>query len=127
MRPEARDAGLLWDMLEFSHDSLEYARTITYDELLTDKYARYTLAKTLELIGEAASRVSPAFRQAHPEIDWIPVIGFRHRLVHDYRNINFKIAWDIVNSEVPVLIKALTQLVPTPPGSGDAGHDDETT
>ncbi len=76
MRPEARDAGLLWDMLEFARDSLEYARTITYDDLLADKYARYTLAKTLELIGEAASRVSPQFRQAHPEIDWIPVIGF---------------------------------------------------
>jgi len=63
-------------------------------------------------MGEAAGKVSRDFQQAHPEIPWQPIIGLRHRLVHDYPRIGLPKIWEMVNSHLPELIAALEPLVP---------------
>jgi uncharacterized protein with HEPN domain len=50
-----------------------------------------------------------------PEIEWGPIIGFRNRLVHDYRNINLKVVWEVVQHELPGLIVELERLLPPEP------------
>jgi uncharacterized protein with HEPN domain len=64
MLPDERDAAFLWDMLESARDAREYAATVSLEQLRADKYARYTIAKPLEMVGEAAARLSPGFRAA---------------------------------------------------------------
>ena len=66
----------------------------------------------MELIGEAAGKVSEQTRLAHPEIEWPAIVGLRHRLVHDYRNIDLDRLWSIVEEEVPLLIQQLERIVP---------------
>ncbi len=114
--PEERDAAYLWEMREAGRDAVEISTPLTFERLRGEKINQLALAKALELIGEAASRVSTEFRQAHPEIEWSKIIGLRHRLVHDYRRINFVLIWDVVREELPSLLAVLDAVVPVPPG-----------
>lgn len=65
-----------------------------------------------QIIGEAARKVSPEFRGAHPEIPWDAIIGFRHRLVHEYFRIIPEKVWEVVEGGIPELIQLLEPLVP---------------
>jgi uncharacterized protein with HEPN domain len=79
-----------------------------YDQ---DENLRLALAYLVQIIGEAASRVSLAFREAHPEIPWKNIIGTRHHVVHDYLDVDYDIVWNAVNIHLPPLISALEKIV----------------
>jgi len=59
-----------------------------YDQ---DESLRDSIALRTQVIGEAASKLSPAFCARHPEVPWSRVVGMRHRIVHDYVNFNYKV------------------------------------
>jgi len=114
MRPDDRDAAQLWDMLQAARDATAIASQSSFEELVADRKTQLALAKAVELVGEAAARLSEEFRDASP-IEWHPIIGMRNRLVHDYWHINFQILWDVATNEIPMLISDLERLVPEPP------------
>ena len=66
----------------------------------------------LEIVGEAAARVSQPTRGAHPEIPWEQMIGMRNRLIHEYFRIDLSIVWDTVHGDLPPLIAQLEPLIP---------------
>jgi len=59
----------------------------------------------LEIIGEAANRLSESFKIQHPEIEWRKIIGLRHRIVHDYFNIDVEIVWKIIQKDLPTCLQ----------------------
>lgn len=61
----------------------------------------------MEIIGEAASRVSPQTRERIEGIPWPDIVGLRNRLVHGYDKVDFDVLWDIVRYDLPPLISAL--------------------
>jgi uncharacterized protein with HEPN domain len=63
-------------------------------------------------LGEAARRLSQAFRDAHPEIPWRDIVGMRHRLFHGYEEIDWNTVWTAATVEVPELVRKLEPLVP---------------
>ena len=65
----------------------------------------------LQVLGEAANNVSEATCDAYPEIDFAGWAGLRHRLVHDYANIDLDIVWNAATNELPVLESALKPIV----------------
>jgi len=65
----------------------------------------------LEIIGEAAGRVSTSFRNAHPEIPWRQIIGQRNVLIHEYGEIKQERIWKTVTENIPQLIELLKQFV----------------
>jgi uncharacterized protein with HEPN domain len=73
---------------------------------------RLAIVHLIQTVGEAARRVSPAFRENHPEIPWQDVIGMRHKIVHDYLDVDFDIVWDVETTELPRLAKKLKRLLP---------------
>lgn len=73
------------------------------------------VAYEVQIIGEAAGRVSEEFRQAHPEIPWALMIGMRHRIVHNYRELRRDVLWSTAKDEAPELIKMLAPLIPPLP------------
>jgi uncharacterized protein with HEPN domain len=64
----------------------------------------------VEIVGEAASRVSRPFCEAHPEVAWSEVTGMRHRIVHDYFAVDYQRLWDTVHSDLPPLIEQLERI-----------------
>jgi uncharacterized protein with HEPN domain len=108
------------DRLYFGHmlDAARGARAaiegVTRAAFDADENLRLAQAHRIQIIGEAARRVSPAGRQAHPEIPGHQIAGMRNRIVHDYLNIRFSVVWEVVTRDLPALIAALEQFVPEP-------------
>ncbi len=71
-----------------------------------------SLVRCIEVVGEAASQISPAFREAHPNIPWPQIIGMRNRLIHAYFDVDLDRVWDTITDDLPPLIAALERLVP---------------
>lgn len=89
MKPLERDAAYLWDMLDAAKQAAELSDGIGLDGLLNDIRTRYAIERALEIIGEAARRVSHETTAAHPEIPWKGIIGFRNVLAHEYGAIDY--------------------------------------
>lgn len=98
-------------MLEAARKIQGYSKGHTRDDLETDELRALGLVRLLEIIGEAATRVTVEAKTRNPEIPWAQVIGMRNRLIHGYDVIDLDILWQTVTADVPVLIKALEGVV----------------
>ena len=87
MRPEDRDLAYLWDMREAAKEVIEFIQGVTYKRFASEKVLRYAAERQIEVIGEAARRVSANFQQEHPEIPWKNIIAQRNVLAHEYGEI----------------------------------------
>jgi uncharacterized protein with HEPN domain len=116
MLPEDRDPAYLWDMLEAARQVVQFTRGITFEAYVGNPMRRMAVERALEILGEAARRVSDGFRQAHPEIPWRDLIGQRNVLAHDYGEIEQSRIWESATRHTSELIGLLEPLLPpTPP------------
>ncbi|MGB5516553.1 MAG: HepT-like ribonuclease domain-containing protein, partial [Thermoanaerobaculia bacterium] len=83
MRPPEDDV-LLRDMLDHSRFAIEAVAKKERSDLDSDLIIAAALERFIEVIGEAASKISPSTRASSPEIPWKEIIGMRNRLVHGY-------------------------------------------
>ncbi len=107
-----RDDAYLLDMLLAARDTVEFTAGLTFPQFEQNRLNQNAVLRAIEIIGEAASCISPETRQAHPEISWTEIIGMRNRLVHAYFEVNLERVWQTVQQDVPRLITLLEPLVP---------------
>ncbi|MEK6676789.1 MAG: HepT-like ribonuclease domain-containing protein [Planctomycetota bacterium] len=120
MRPDCADAGYLWDMLKYARGVVSALRGVSYDSYLSDENLRLAIERRIEIIGEAARRISPEFQQAHPEFPWHSMIGQRNVLAHEYGEIEDERIWRVAVENIPRLIELLEPIVPSPEGESDS-------
>jgi uncharacterized protein with HEPN domain len=77
-----------------------------------DEDVRLALIHLVQVIGEAARKVSPETQLALPEIPWREIIGMRNRIVHDYLGVDEDVVWEVVTFDLPSLVAALERVVP---------------
>lgn len=87
---------------------------------LADPLLQDAVIRNIEVIGEAAGRVSREFASRHPGIPWSDVAGMRHRLIHGYLSVNLNTVWQVVERDLDVLEKQLARLVPENAGPARA-------
>jgi uncharacterized protein with HEPN domain len=80
-------------------------------DLESDKMLLFALVRAIEIVGEAASKISDEARAEMPELPWASIVGMRHRLVHAYFEINRDILWTTVTEAVPPLAEHLKALL----------------
>ncbi len=119
MPREKPDAALIWDMLEAARAVEQFSEGHTFDDYLTDRMLRSAVERQIEIIGEAARRVSPACQSAHPEIPWRIIVAQRHVLAHEYGEIKHERIWRVVKQHLPQLIEQLKPLAPPPPSPSE--------
>jgi uncharacterized protein with HEPN domain len=122
MRPKERDPAYLWDMLEAARAAVDYVGDLTMDDFLASQrertIMRLAVERQLEILGEAARRVSSQFREAHPEVPWREIVGLRNVISHEYDRVNYDAIYRIVRNSLPALIATLEPLIPPLP-TGD--------
>ena len=101
------------DMIGFCEKILGYTEGLDRNEFVAEGMVYDATLRNLELVGEAATHVPDAIREAHTEVPWRTVIGMRNRLAHGYLGINDDIVWSIVRDDVPELLPALRNLLTT--------------
>lgn len=111
MRPEERDAAYLWDMLNAAREAHMTVESATCDTFMDDWLRRRALERTLEILGEAARKVSTEFQSTHPDIDWRGLIGQRNVLAHEYGRIDHHLLFEAANDRLPPLIARLQDLL----------------
>ena len=107
-----QDDSYLLDMLVAARKATRFAQGLTYEQFSQSELHQNAIFKVLEIVGEAASRVSDKTRDTHPKIPWPNVIGLRNRIVHAYFEIDLKVVWNIVNEDIPALVRELERIVP---------------
>ena len=110
MRPPD-DTILLADMVDYARRALTALEGRSREVLDTDTVLVAALERFVEVIGEAASRLSETTRESSPEVPWREIIAMRNRLVHGYFAVDLDILWTVVNDDLPELIDALERLI----------------
>jgi len=98
-------------MLEAAGEAVLFTRNRTRKDLDDDRMLTLSIVKSVELIGEAATRISKEVRETHPEIPWTDIVAMRNRLIHVYFDIDLDRVWDTVTDDLPPLISALEKMV----------------
>jgi uncharacterized protein with HEPN domain len=111
MLPEQRDAAYLWDMLEAAQTIEQLSVGMDFAKYSSDRRTQLAVERSLEIVGEAAGKVSVVFRDTHTEIPWRQIIGQRNVLVHEYGEIKQERIWKVVEENIPQLIKMLKSFV----------------
>jgi uncharacterized protein with HEPN domain len=93
---------LVEDILESVEKIERYVSGMDHDTFVGDEKTIDWVVRNLEIIGEAANRLPEDFRAQYPEIKWPQIIGLRHRIVHDYFNVDVEIVWRIIHTDLPV-------------------------
>jgi uncharacterized protein with HEPN domain len=93
---------LIEDIWEAVEKIERYLSGLGHDAFVKDDKTIDSVARNLEIIGEAANRIPKDFRTRHSEIDWRKIIGLRNRIVHDYFSIDIEIVWEIVQKDLPI-------------------------
>jgi uncharacterized protein with HEPN domain len=97
----------LTHMLDHALEAMAMCRGRERADLDRDRMLNLALVRLVEIVGEAANRVSDARQQRHPEIPWRQVIGVRNRIAHGYDQIDYDILWAIVRDDLPPLVDQL--------------------
>jgi uncharacterized protein with HEPN domain len=79
-------------------------------DLDSDELFSLGITRLLEIIGEAASRVTGKTRNQYPAIPWAQIIGMRNRLIHGYDVIDEDILWQTITKDIPSLINILKKI-----------------
>lgn len=104
------DAAYIGHMLETARKAIEKVERKSRADLDADENLRLALSYLIQILGEAAGRVSSAFRKAHAEVPWSEIIGMRHKVVHDYLGVDYDIVWAVVTEDLPVLAGKLERI-----------------
>jgi uncharacterized protein with HEPN domain len=116
--PDLRDPAYLEHMLEALERIRRYVGRKRRAGFLGDTLLQDAVIRNIEIVGEAASRVSPEFAAQHAEIPWRAIVGMRHRLIHGYLKVNLHTVWEVVERDLPALaprFRALLGVAPALP------------
>ncbi|MGQ9500680.1 MAG: HepT-like ribonuclease domain-containing protein, partial [Anaerolineae bacterium] len=98
-------------MVNAAREAVSFAQGRAREDLDTDRMLVLALVQCLAIIGEAASRITAAFQQQHPQVPWADIIGMRNRLVHAYFDVNLDILWHTIQDDLPPLIAQMEAIL----------------
>lgn len=105
------DRAFLLHIRDALREVREFVAGEDHDSFLSNRMAQNAVMRSFEVAGEATRRVSPEFREAHPEIPWQLMGDFRNRLIHGYFALDLEIVWKTATEDAPMLLSRIEGLV----------------
>ncbi|MGH7263950.1 MAG: HepT-like ribonuclease domain-containing protein [Candidatus Rokuibacteriota bacterium] len=99
-------------MLDHAREVVVMVRGRTRRDFDTDRMFQLALTRLVEIVGQAATRVTPAGHERYPAIPWAKVVSTRDRILHPHDIVNYDVVWDIVTLEIPTLVPVLERALP---------------
>ena len=98
----------LEDIRDYSQKAINYLNNTTYDEFLKDNKTIDATIRTIEVVGEAATKIknmpnSSDFFEKYNSVDWKEAVRMRNRIIHGYEDIDLEIVWNTVKTDFPKL------------------------
>jgi len=106
-----RDKAFLHDVIASMHMVVGYTQGKSFADFSRDQACIDAVIRRLEIIGEAAKRVSPQLREIHPEIPWHKMAGMRDRLIHGYDDVDLGAVFNAATEVIPKLIPQLESIL----------------
>jgi uncharacterized protein with HEPN domain len=94
-------------MLDHAREAVKMAEGETRASLKDDRKLELALVRLIEIIGEAAAKVSADGRAKYSDLPWPQIIAMRNRLIHGYDAVDLNVLWDTIENDLPVLISKL--------------------
>ena len=91
-------------MLRYARQIIRFTSGKTVQDLLSNEQLMAAMLYSIMILGEASRRVSPEFRNHHPQIPWREVTGIRSVIVHEYQRVDMNEIWNVCTRDVPALI-----------------------
>ena len=107
----AEDRVRILHMIDAAESVLQFMAERSRADLDSDRMLLFAVVRAVEVIGEAAAKVSDPTRTANPDIPWAAMVGMRNRLIHGYFDIDTEIVWKTVSLEIPTLLPRLRALI----------------
>jgi uncharacterized protein with HEPN domain len=104
--PKTQDA-YLHDMLEASTLVRTYLAGVTFEDFWENSEKRDAVALRISVIGESALKIDKATERELPAIPFKELRGMRNRIAHDYGSVDFRIIWEVTQTDIEPLVKAL--------------------
>jgi uncharacterized protein with HEPN domain len=106
-----KDPHYLLDMLNAAKLILIYTSGKTFQEFFEDTFFQDAVTRRIEILGEAARRVSNLTRAEIPDIAWHQIVGMRNVIAHEYNDIDLEVVWRVIQVELPRLIPILEKVI----------------
>ncbi len=103
------------DIVDSASAILAYVEDVDERRFLDDLKPQDAVIRRIEIIGEAAGRLSAAFREARPSIPWRQIRAMRNRMIHVYDDIDMNMVWRTARDDIPALLLEMSRLVPVEP------------
>jgi len=101
----------LQHMLDAAQEALSFAKGKTKDEFTSDRMLMLSIIKEIEIIGEAANKISSQIRKKYPSVPWKDIVAMRNRTIHGYYDINADIVWNTFNKDIPPLAAEIKKII----------------
>lgn len=109
--PRPEDLDRLRHMVEAAQEAMGLAAGRSREDLDEERLLQLALVRLIEIVGEAAGRVSPETQAMAPHLPWPRMVSMRNRLIHDYFTVDLNHVWDTVTLDLAELIPQLERLV----------------
>lgn len=106
-----RDREYLLDILEAAKLAVAYVAEKTREDFSNDLQCQDAVIRRLEIIGEAARRISEETQNAFPDLPWNEIIGMRNVMIHEYDDVDLAIVWETVKNDLPPFIESLEYIL----------------
>ena len=108
-----KDIQILSKILTYIDDIALFSSGMGSESFMQDKKTTSACAFGIMQIGELAKELSDDIQNQNPNLPWNGIRGMRNRIAHDYKNVDYTILWDTVQTSLPELKDQLTELLKT--------------
>ena len=98
-------------MIDAAEETMSFAGDTSEQDFIKNRMLILSVIKEIEIIGEAASRISEDTKLEYPDIPWQDIVGMRNRLIHGYFDVNVKLIWNTVKNNLPILDNSLKEII----------------
>jgi uncharacterized protein with HEPN domain len=105
------DKDFVLDMYQACQRILEYTQGMNFEEFLKDQKTIDAVVRNIEILGEAAKRVSRSLKEKYSFIEWREIARTRDKLIHHYFGVDVAVVWTILSNDVPALKDKLLEVI----------------